>query len=53
MAVIAVGHQAESSVLDSTLKEREAAARERLPLDKLFLRETGKIQSQVKLGNSQ
>lgn len=36
MAVIAVGHQAESNILDSTLKEREAAARERLPLDKLF-----------------
>lgn len=36
MSVVAVGHQAEPSTLDSSLKERELAARERLPLDKLF-----------------
>jgi len=36
MTVVAVGHQAELTVLDNSLREREGAVRERLPLNKLF-----------------
>jgi nitroreductase len=36
MTVVAVGYQAEPSVLDEQMKERELKERERLPLNKLF-----------------